>query len=264
MKEIDSTQFWEKADSVKRRIFNRLWKETRKIDFLNYKNYRKKFEDIPSSLLEEWGRIEGEYKDYSYQGKSVAVRWKGFLFEALFYYACLNAQTIFLDAEIIEFGGEEPYFDEYPPWFGALPLYDIIPDLHHIREKGKRKRKVPQTKADFLVQYVDDSGPLPPALIDIKSSKPQRFDEAWSWQITAAMRRGFIFQIAYPKQGVEHPKMLEEWEIETPCSNCRKLSSYYRQCTHCRKEIFLFTIADAYYKARELREKLGKNRKGRF
>jgi hypothetical protein len=134
----------------------------------------------------------------------------------------LKTQTIFLDAELVEFGGAR--FKESPPWFECIPLYDIIPNLHFIREKGKKKRKVPQVKADFLITYVDDEGPLPPALIDVKSSEKaaKQHKEELKWQIVSAMRLGFIFQIAYPDPNLKssYPASLKEWVIKTPCSKC--------------------------------------------
>jgi len=47
-----------------------------------------------------------------------------------------------------------------PPWFECIPLYDIIPNLHFIRDERRKRRRVPQVKADFLVTYVDDNGSL--------------------------------------------------------------------------------------------------------
>lgn len=253
---MNEYHFWEIADKVKRRLFSCLRIKTSKLDYLNYNGYRKKFEAIPTSLIEEWERIKEEYKN---NPDADFKRLKGFLYEALFYYACLNRQTIFLDAELAEFGGVE--FEESPPWFECIPFYDIIPNLHYIKEEEKKKRKVPQTKADFLITRVDDKGPSPPALIDVKSSKPHA-DENWGWQITAALRRGFIFQFAYPK--TEYPRSLKEWEIKTPCSKCRKISDDYRKCTECGAEIFPFDITSSGYTLRGLLERLGISYEGRF
>jgi len=249
--------FWEIADHVKRRLFSRLRMETSKINYLNYEEYRERFKNIPNSLLGEWQKIEREYKALS---KEEIERLKGFLYETLFYYACLETQAIFLDAELAEFGGTK--FEEHPPWFECIPLYDIIPNLHFIREKGKKRRKVPQVKADFLVTYVDDKGPLPPALIDVKSSEKaarQRKEEL-EWQIVSAMRLGFIFQVAYPSPDLKssYPTSLKEWIVKTPCPRCKELSDDYRKCTKCGAEIFPFTIVDAYYNLKALIDQLGK------
>ena len=258
--------FWEMADSVKRRLFGRLRKETASIDYLRFKDYRKRFDEIPDILIREWKiikkEIKEEYKEYA--DDVLFRRLEGFLYEALFYYACLDTQSVFLDAEIIEMADDEPYFTEYPPWFEAIPLYDIIPNLHYIRKGRVKRRKVPQVKADFLVMYVDDKGPLPPALIDVKARKPSRYKDEWNWQIVAAMRMGFIFQIAYPKHGVKYPKSLKEWELRTPCPECKKLSHEYRRCSECGAEIFPFTIVDARYTLSNLIKWLGKTYSGRF
>lgn len=253
---MNESRFWAIADEVKRSFFSCLRIETSKLDYLNYKGYRKKFEAIPTSLIEEWERIKEKYNNDS---DADFNRLKGFLYEALFYYACLDAQTGFLDVELAEFGGAE--FGKSPPWFECVPLYDIIPNLHYIKEKGKKKRKVPQTKADFLITYVEDKGPSPPALIDVKSREPHA-DENWSWQITAALRRGFIFQFAYPK--TEYPRLLKEWEIKTPCSECGKLSDNYHKCTECGAEIFPFDITSSRYTLKELLKRLEISYEGRF
>jgi hypothetical protein len=165
---------------------------------------------------------------------------------------------VFLDAELCEFGGFK--FKESPPWFECIPLYDIIPNLHHILEKDQKKRKVPQIKADFLVTYVDDKGPLPPAIIEVKSSKKAiKYKRGeLNWQIVAAMRLGFIFQLSYPDPNIEstYPRSLREWEIKTPCSRCEGLSDDFRKCSKCGAEIFPFTIVDARYTLKELIERL--------
>lgn len=249
--------FWKKADEVKRRLFSRLRIETSKIDYLDYKKYRKKFEGIPDCLIKEWDKLKEEYKDTSNVDFN---RLKGFLYEALFYHACLKSQTIFLDAELCEFGGVKS--EESPPWFECIPLYDIIPNLHYIWEKGKKMRKIPQTKADFIVIFVDDKGPLPPAIIDVKSTeKAIKYKRGEiNWQIVAAMRLGFIFLVAYPQSNLEstYPRSLKEWEIKTPCSKCEGLSDDFRKCTKCGAEIFPFTIVDACYTLKELMERLEK------
>jgi len=260
---MSNRTFWEIADYVKRRLFSRLRIETSKINYLNYREYRKKFEAIPECLIREWQKIEKEYRALSRQE---IKKLKGFLYEALFYYACLKTQTTFLDAELMEFGGAK--FEQSPPWFECIPLYDIIPNLHFIWEKGRKKRKVPQVKADFLITYVNDEGPLPPSLIDVKSSEKaaKKRREELKWQIVAAMRLGFIFQIAYPNPDLKskYPTSLKDWIIKTPCFKCGELSDDYRKCTRCGEEIFPFTIVDARYKLKTLLEQLGKTTKGRF
>lgn len=160
----------ELSNWVKWRLFNRLREEHEKIDYYDYKKYRQKFEEIPNSLLDEWNKIKEELKD----NPDINLRsLKGFLFEALFYYACLESEAVFKDAEIVEMG-EEKIGIESPPRFEATPLYDVIPPLHHIHEKGKKRIRNPQTKCDFLVTYVGDEGPLPPTLVDVKSKKPRK------------------------------------------------------------------------------------------
>jgi len=154
-------------------------------------------------------------------------------------------------------------FEESPPWFEATPLYDIIPTLHRV---GK-ERKAPQTDADFIVTYADDKGPLPPSLVDVKSSRPsptKRNKRRWNWQIIAAVRRGFIFRLAFPKEGIEYPKSLKEWESVTPCPECGWFNESYRKCERCGKELIPFSIVDAHFEAKRLWDFLGRVRKGRF
>ena len=126
-------RYWVIADIVKRRLFDRLRKEMWKIDYLDYRKYRKGIEDIYSSILEEWENIKEEYKG---DPDADFTKLRGFLYEVLFYYACLKTQTLFIDAEILEMGGK--FFEEHPPWYEATPLYDIIPDLHHIWRKHQK------------------------------------------------------------------------------------------------------------------------------
>lgn len=260
---MSNQTFWKIADYVKRRLFSRLRMETAKINYLDYKSYRERFENIPRCLTKEWGKIEREYEALS---KKDLEKLKGFLYEALFYYACLKTQATFLDAELVEFGGGK--FEESPPWFECIPLYDIIPNLHFIKEKGRKKRKVPQVKADFLITYVDDGGPFPPSLVDVKSSEKtaKKHREKIKWQIVSAMRLGFIFQVAYPASNLKskYPTSLKDWEIKTPCFKCGELNDNYRKCEKCGAEIFHFTIVDARYKLKKLIEQLGKMYKGRF
>lgn len=96
-------RYWVIADIVKRRLFDRLRKEMWKIDYLDYRKYRKGIEDIYSSILEEWENIKEEYKG---DPDADFTKLRGFLYEALFYYACLKTQTLFIDAEILEMGGK--------------------------------------------------------------------------------------------------------------------------------------------------------------
>ena len=145
----------------------------------------------------------------------------------------------------------------------AIPLYDIIPQLHRIWENREWKRKVPQVDADFIMTWVDDQGPLPPTLVDVKSSEPI-YEERFAWQNVAAMRMGFIFQVVYPKRGVDLPRKIEDWEKRTPCSKCKQLSTSWRSCSFCNEEIFPFTIVDARYTLKDMVEKLGWSYGGRF
>lgn len=138
----------------------------------------------------------------------------------------------------------------YPPWFEATPIYDIIPQLHNIKKEGIRIRRSPQTRADFLITFANDAGPCPPAMVDVKAKRPFKWSSEWGWEIIAAMRRGFIFQLAYPKEGTKYPQDMEEWEIATPCSNCKKLSKHHIKCSECNTDIYPFTIVDAYYKSK--------------
>lgn len=230
-----------------------------------YSEYQNIFDKVGDKLVKEWNEIEETLREkYDGYGRLdlYIERWKGYLYEALFYLSCIRRAALFLDAEHLKLAGWMKS-NEYPPWFSCIPLYDVIPGIPHIGGGNKREPKVPQTKADFLVFYVDDKGPTPPALIDVKSKKPKSV-RRFGWQIVAAMRKGFIFQIAYPRNNVEYPKTLKEWEIRTPCPKCGKLSRDYRECDKCGEEIFPYTIVDAYYRFREIIEKQGYKYRGRF
>lgn len=236
----------ELSNRVKWRLFNRLWKECDKINYNDYKQYRREFEQIPRLLIDEWNKIKEELKNNpSANFKSL----RGFLLEALFYYACLETEATLKDAEILGIENFKLNKDNFPPWFEATPLYDVIPPLHHIHKGRKKKMRSPQTRCDFLVTYIDDKGPLPPALVDVKSSRPRKnYIEKFGWQIISAIRRGFIFQFVYPKQGIEYPKSLKAWVQATYCSECKGLSESYRKCDKCGADIIPFTIIDRCYK----------------
>jgi hypothetical protein len=238
------TKKLEISNEVKWLLFNKLREEFEKINFLDYRRYKEDLERIPDLLITEWEKIKKRFqKEPAFESRNL----RGFLFEALFYYACLKIEALFKDAEILEMEGRK-IRNEYPPWFEATPLYDVIPPLHHFHKRGKIIRN-PQTKCDFLVTFVNDKGPLPPALVDVKSNKPRRdYIKKFDWQVISAMRRGFIFQFAYPKEGIKYPKSLEEWEIMTFCSKCKELSKSYRKCDKCGEIIFSFTIVDTYYR----------------
>lgn len=255
-----SERYWEIADYVKRRLFNKLRELTQNINYLDYDEFVSALDNAHDRLLNEWKQIQDDFKDVrEFEPK----RLEGYLLEVLFYHACLKRQAFFMDYEIVKMG-EERNSVTYPPWFEATPLYDIIAPLHHLKENGVRKRRAPQTRADFLVTYVSDDGTVAPSQVDVKARKPMRWRSEWGWQVTAALRRGFTFQIAYPRNGVRDPRDLRDWETATPCSNCEKLSADPRKCSECQKDIFPFTIADAYYEAKELWKRMGQNRTGRF
>jgi len=244
------TKKLETSTLVKWRLFNKLREEFESINFLDYKQYQESLQRIPNLLVAEWKKVKREFKG---NPNFDAQSQKGFLYEALFYYACLKTEAVFKDAEIL--GVKEE--GKGSPWFEATPLYDVIPPLHHVHEKKKGKViKNPQTRCDFLVTYVDDEGPLPPALVDVKSKKPKRdYIKKFVWQIISALRRGFIFQFAYPENGIEYPKSLKEWAIMTFCPKCRELSKSYRECDQCGEPIFPFTGVDSYYKAKEMQNR---------
>lgn len=228
---------------VKWQLFNKLREEFEWLDFFSYERYQKRLAEIPQKVIGFWQKLK---TDYEHDPDTDPMILKGFLFEALFYYACLKSESVFKDAEIMEFGGHE--WDESLPWLEATPLYDVIPPLHHLHSQKGKEIKAPQTRADFLVTYADHKDTYPPSLVDVKSRKPDEplhETERWRWQILSAMRRGFIFELAYPKEETEYPASLDEWELTTPCIKCGRLSNAWRQCEYCGETIFPFTISDA-------------------
>jgi hypothetical protein len=244
-----STQFarkLEKSTLVKWLLFNRLRQEFEDLDYSVYRAYQDGLQRVPERLIRYW---EHELKPKYANDPDVDVkRLRGFLFEALFYFAYLRTEALFKDAEILEMSGATVRRDEYPPWLEANPLYDVVAPLHHLHSKNAKELKSPQTRCDFLVTYADDKGALPPALVDVKSRRPK--EPFWnrdklSWQLTSAARRGFIFQLAYPKSGIKYPTCLNEWEFGTPCLRCDRLSENSRTCSQCGAVIFAFSIADS-------------------
>jgi hypothetical protein len=62
-------------------------------------------------------------------------------------------------------------------------------------KKKEEEREKYQVKADFLITYVNDKGPSPPALIKVKSDEKllKKKKEELEWQIIIA-RVGLIFK----------------------------------------------------------------------
>jgi len=99
-------------------------------------------------------------------------------------------------------------------------------------------------------------GPHPPSLIYVKSKKSSRWSDSWEWCYIAAMRRGFIFQIAYSRGKKYLSRDLEEWEVVTPCPSRKNFSKNYRICQYCSQVIYLYTIVDAIHGIREALNKI--------
>jgi len=232
---MDKACFWSAVDNVKRRLFSVIRIEYSKIDFLKGDTILSKVKAIPDRLLAEWNILQ-DYYTHEFNEHELN-RLKGFLYEALFYCACLESQLIFLMNDILKLAGETDD-DISPLVFECVPLYDIIPNLLILREEGKkRERKAPQIKADFIVRYVDKGGPTLPVFVEVKSSEEAMYrsnKEALLWSVIAARRLVYGFQIAFPSPHCcDNPRTLRDWSYRSICLKCNEFTTQYDICEYC-------------------------------
>lgn len=214
-----NTRLYPIFEKVKSTLFNRLRTEIKQLPFVDYQKCQKAIKKIPRTLQSEFDSIVKKYPEIP------AKQLRGYFYEALFYYACLKTQVVFLDTKIVEFEGKSP-----PQWLECVPLYDIKPLLFW---NVRRRMIVPQLEGDFLVFNREYGKPVQITLLEVESVKPINHD--WSLCIDAAKRCGAIFQIAYP--AILLPSDLSEWVIRTPCAHCQKLSKNTETCSKCWKEL---------------------------
>jgi hypothetical protein len=259
---MNDEQFWERFDIIKMRLFKYVYKEFWKIDWTKPQCGIKQADSIYENLLKKWDEIE---RDLVVQGIKAGEirRYKGALFEALFYYACLQIDLYFklcwslifeLASTIEELRakgqsskenllkeiGPEIARSPPPPSFGVLPLSDFVPPILHIPVKGKRL-KFWHLQADFVIYTGEiEKRILPSVFVDVKSSKP-RLDEkrdAFKDQATACKFFDSEMVVVYPKNHL--PRKPNEWDIKLVCPYCGSLEEpMSKDCSNCKSEIHL-------------------------
>ncbi|RLE54403.1 MAG: hypothetical protein DRJ30_05265 [Candidatus Methanomethylicota archaeon] len=231
---------WKILDEVKRRLFKKLRVEFSKNASRNTEEYFEFLDKIPYALLDEWKRIEQRYRGRS----SINIgRLRGFLYEALFYYACLRVQTFLLNSK----------FRNGRLWFECIPIFDVKPNPP-IRLGGESFNSSPRLEGDFIIVYVKDGSPSLPILVDVKSGRPLTFNWNWRRHVKAAVRSCFIFQISYPK--VELPMDLRDWIFKAPCPRCKCLSSSTYKCSCCHSIIHGFKGMDERFNLKYFRDEI--------
>jgi hypothetical protein len=217
---------WERFDIIKMRLFKYVYNEFWKIDWTKPKCGIMQVDSIYENLLKKWDEIE---RSLVAQGiKEGEIRkYKGALFEALFYYACLQIDLYFklcwslifeLASTIVELrttgqSSKENLLKEIgpkiaesppPPSFGVLPLSDFVPPILHIPVEGKYL-KLWHLQAD---------------------------------QATACKFFDSEMIVVYPKNHL--PRKPNEWEIKLVCPYCGSLEEPMSgDCSNCKSEIRL-------------------------
>lgn len=246
---VDKQKYWELADLIKRRLFGRIrdyLQENPAIDlssdYYQFEENRKKIkEELHESVLKEWNLIKQQYRG------NPAADWnrlKGFLYEALFYVACIDLCSFYFATDIVWM---QTKAFEAPPHFEVLPLFGIIPPIRYVFEKAKEPSPVPQLEADFLILYVEGEAgrrrAYPVTFVDVKSSKKvhEWKKEKGIRQAIAALRHGCAMQLAYPLKDIEELKSLKDWETKTICPSCGNLlDNIPAICPYCKKEAYPF------------------------
>lgn len=251
-------EYWKIADDTKRRLFNTVrnfFKEKPVIDVSS--NARQAIEyqkqitrEARNLVLKEWKSIKEEYRNDSSFSKT---RLSGYVYEVLFYLCTLDLSATFFEEDLYWMSSRKEFEEimgEAPPHFEPLPLYDIISPLAYKTINRKRAR-TPQLRGDFILFYVE--GPAgrrkvtPISIVDVKKSifAYEKKKREGKWQAIAALRHGFVAQIAYPKKGIEEIFSIRDWEIKTICPDCGGLmDKVCRICPFCRKEAYPFTRED--------------------
>lgn len=250
---ISKQEYWNLADLIKRKLFGRIREYLREnpaidlsSDYSQFEENSKKIkEELNKSVLKEWNLINQQCRE------NPAADWnrlKGFLYEALFYVACIDLSSFYFATDVVWI---QTKFFKAPPHFEVLPLFGIIPPIRYLFEKGKEPSSVPQLEADFLILYVEgESGrrrASPVTFVDVKSSK--RVHE-WKKkkgirQAIAALRHGCAMQITYPLKNIEELKSLKDWETKSICPSCGELmNNIPAMCPYCKKEAYPFFRED--------------------
>lgn len=215
-KTTSEKKFWSIYNALKAEFVNYFYELLKKIDW-NTTLLRNDTE-IYSKILAQWKKAENFYKTRGYE----VNRFKGILYEILFWYSALKNETLFKQGWRLYLMGDERMKNvvkEKPIRFEIIPLYEPKPPFYFYNKKSKKIiDRLPQIRADFLILYTEALDPreirknFEMEFIDVKSYPVKK--QEIKWQTISAGWFGCSFGIAYPKKGKEYPSSLEDWEIK--------------------------------------------------
>ena len=144
-------EYWELVDLIKRRLFGRIRDCLREnpaidlsADFSKFEENREKVKgELHNSVLDEWDLIKQQHSENPIADWN---RLEGFLYEALFYIACLDLSSFYFATDVVWM---QTKAFEAPPHFEAVPLFGIIPPIRYLYKEGEKPSFVPQLEADF-------------------------------------------------------------------------------------------------------------------
>jgi len=254
---------WEKFDIIKMRLFKYVYGEFWKIRWTKPKCGIIRVDSIYENLLKKWDEIEKSLVAQGVKEEEIRI-YKGSLFEALFYYACLQIDLYFklcwslifeLASTVEELrtkgqSSKEDLLKEIgpkiagsppPPSFGVLPLSDFVPPILHIPAGGKHL-KFWHLQADFVIYTGEiEKRILPLVFVDVKSSKPnldEKNRNRFKDQATACKFFDSEMVVVYPRNHL--PRKPNEWEIKLVCPYCGSLEEPMSEdCSNCKSEIHL-------------------------
>ena len=242
--------FWEEYDKIRCGLLRLIREEFKKINWENLPKEERegKFDEIYEKLIKKFEEYINKLKIIKSQqndlifwdeinrkkiSKQNAIsRLKGALYEVLFYYSFVRVMIATRGLEILEFGGlkigEKIKFE-------ILPISGPIATIFY--QYKTKTRFAPQIDADYLVLFVsEDEKVHPPIFIDVKSSEYSTTKDSidrLKWQALGCRYMECIFQVAYPKKGIEYPKNSKDWEIRTVCPRCGNMSKDDIFCDKC-------------------------------
>lgn len=175
--------------------------------------------EIYQKILIGWNKIE---QFYGTRNKFDVNRFKGIIYEILFWYSVLKNETLFKQGwrlYLLEDLKMKEVVENTPIRLEIVPLYEPKPPFPIYDEKYRVIDRLPQIQADFLILYAEALNPeeIPKALslefIDVKASSPKKtMGKKLEWQNISTGWFGCSFRIAYPKK--EYPSNVQEWEFK--------------------------------------------------
>ncbi|MHA1495562.1 MAG: hypothetical protein ACTSRQ_16285 [Candidatus Thorarchaeota archaeon] len=226
-----SDLFWIEYHAVRRDLFGIIKKMLTDFPWASFSedglNLTELFIQIGEQLVESWNKIKNHYK----AEPDKIRRLSGTFFESLFYLAALSQQIIYTEAQQLINMGMGDELPGEPPFVVVLPIFEVVPRLFWFREDtGQERRYAPQVRADFVIMTRYPDNTVVWSLIDVKRSKP---NNKITWDNYASLLGGAVYEIAYPKDCVEYPFSLNDWERHIVCVNCGRWPIIDGVCQNC-------------------------------